>query len=66
MDIVDRAKQLEILQRKKSVNVIKQKLKQQGRLHCIDCDEVIPSARRKVYPAATRCVVCQESYERRK
>ena len=32
---------------------------------CIDCDEPIPAARLHAYPAATRCIRCQEAFERR-
>ena len=32
---------------------------------CIDCDEPIPAARLHAYPAAARCIRCQEAFERR-
>lgn len=32
---------------------------------CIDCGDRIATARLKAYPAATRCVDCQEALERR-
>jgi DnaK suppressor protein len=32
---------------------------------CVDCDEPIPAARLHAYPAASRCVGCQEAVERR-
>jgi len=32
---------------------------------CIDCGEPIAIARLKAYPAATRCIDCQEAYEKR-
>ena len=32
---------------------------------CIDCDEPIPVARLHAYPAAARCIRCQEAAERR-
>ena len=32
---------------------------------CIDCGEPIPAARLHAYPAAARCVGCQEAAERR-
>lgn len=35
----------------------------QGELICIGCDEEISVARRTAYPAAQRCVDCQEIYE---
>lgn len=36
----------------------------QGELICVDCDEEISMARRSAYPAACRCIACQEKYER--
>jgi DnaK suppressor protein len=32
---------------------------------CSDCDETIPTARLHAYPAAARCIRCQEAFERR-
>jgi RNA polymerase-binding transcription factor DksA len=32
---------------------------------CIDCDEPIPAARLHAYPAAARCIRCQEAFEKR-
>jgi DnaK suppressor protein len=32
---------------------------------CIDCGNAIPYERLAAYPAATRCVACQENAERR-
>ena len=32
---------------------------------CIDCGEPIAIARLKAYPAATRCIDCQEAFEKR-
>lgn len=37
----------------------------QGRADCEDCGHEIPAARRAAYPAATRCVYCQTSHEKR-
>ena len=34
-----------------------------GQPDCEDCDEPIPAARRKAYPAAIRCVKCQSIFE---
>jgi len=35
-----------------------------GRADCEECDEPIPERRREANPSATRCVECQETYER--
>ncbi|MGL5447456.1 MAG: TraR/DksA C4-type zinc finger protein [Rhabdaerophilum sp.] len=32
--------------------------------HCDDCAEMIPEARRAAAPFATRCIHCQERFER--
>lgn len=32
---------------------------------CGECDAPIPEARRKAAPGCTRCIRCQEQYERR-
>lgn len=32
---------------------------------CSECDEPIPIARLHAYPAAARCIRCQEAFERR-
>jgi len=32
---------------------------------CIDCGDTIPAARLHAYPAAARCIRCQEAAERR-
>lgn len=31
---------------------------------CMDCEDNIPKGRLEVYPAAKRCVVCKEVYEK--
>lgn len=33
-------------------------------LYCEDCGELIPEQRLKAVPGTTRCVRCQENYER--
>jgi DnaK suppressor protein len=32
---------------------------------CVDCGELIATARLKAYPAATRCIECQGAFEKR-
>lgn len=32
-------------------------------LHCEDCGEEIPEARRRAVPGCTRCIVCQTEFE---
>lgn len=38
-------------------------LEGQGRMHCEECGNVIPEARRKAMPNATMCVKCKEKHE---
>lgn len=38
---------------------------QAGQADCEDCGEPIPAARRQAFPAAIRCIECQEIFERR-
>ena len=50
-------------------NMIRQALKmiEQGVYGiCIDCEQPISEKRLKLYPNATRCLVCQELFEERK
>lgn len=35
-----------------------------GAAVCIECEEPIPAARRRVNPSAVRCVGCQTEFER--
>ena len=34
-----------------------------GREECIDCEEIIPSGRRKAVPGCERCIECQADFE---
>ena len=36
-----------------------------GKMHCVECGEEIPEARRKALPGVTTCVACQEKIDRR-
>lgn len=33
-------------------------------IECIDCEEIIPEARRKAVPGCIRCIGCQSLFER--
>ncbi len=68
-DVVDRANDLADMHRDLALEKIPS---YQGvsAIHCVDCDEPIPEARRLALPGVELCVVCQEiievgSYERR-
>ena len=36
-----------------------------GKIHCVECGEEIPEARRKALPGVTTCVACQETIDGR-
>jgi phage/conjugal plasmid C-4 type zinc finger TraR family protein len=36
-----------------------------GRKHCLECQEIIPLARRRAVPQAVRCAFCQQLSENR-
>ena len=35
-----------------------------SRVRCVDCDSVIPEARREAIPGVQRCVACQQEEDR--
>jgi phage/conjugal plasmid C-4 type zinc finger TraR family protein len=37
----------------------------EGEIHCVECGEEIPAARRAVVPGVRRCVACQSGLDRR-
>lgn len=37
----------------------------EGELHCVECGEPIPAARRRALPGARTCVGCQSALDRR-
>ena len=36
-----------------------------GQMHCTECDEEIPEARRRAVPGVRTCVACQDGLDRR-
>ncbi|MDG4811674.1 TraR/DksA family transcriptional regulator [Hydrogenovibrio sp. 3SP14C1] len=71
MDEIDRAQQLEEMQRQQSLAVIQSR--RQGKTlmsvpkyrECEDCGESIPQQRLQLNPTTLRCVDCQTKSERR-
>ncbi len=61
-DVVDRANDLADMHRDQALKKIPS---YQGvsAIHCADCDEPIPQARRLALPGVELCVVCQEITE---
>lgn len=51
-------------ERTAQVDAARRELQRAGTVECIDCGSTISLARRRVYPAATRCLECQESAEK--
>ncbi len=69
MDDLDRAAELEIKQRQMALDdhfLRNSKKLVIGAMNCIECDDVIPSARRLAVPGCTYCVNCQALAERGK
>lgn len=79
-DIFDRAQEINELFRENALNNQRAKAARLGiapykkhvgivprtiRKDCSDCGEPIPAKRLKANPQATRCVECQEKYERK-
>ena len=71
MDILDKAKELEMEDRKRAVAEQKRKTKEPaqnvvgGEVLCIDCDKQINAKRLTAKPEAARCIDCQSTYELR-
>ena len=63
MDDVDRAQQIE---QQRINDALAQRQAESGNSAavCDECGEEIPEARRKAVEGCTRCVDCQEAYER--
>lgn len=41
-------------------------LRVEGKFYCVACGDEIDPARRKAFPAARRCIDCQERIERKR
>ena len=69
-DVVDAAKELELLQRQDALNrqLVKSKEKPNdinGIRYCLDCDGEVPKARISALSSVVRCIDCQSINERR-
>lgn len=65
MDEADRAEALIEATTANALARIQAAQQQAGQAECADCGEPIPAARRQAFPAAIRCIECQEIFERR-
>ena len=63
---LEQAARLEQHQRDASVRSVQRQLGRKGQPDCAGCGEAIPLQRRTAVPSATRCIVCQSSFERLK
>ncbi|MFU8370239.1 TraR/DksA family transcriptional regulator [Raoultella ornithinolytica] len=62
-DAMDLAQLREQEDRERHISNARNKKTGVSRLHCIDCDLPIPSARRRAIPGVQCCVTCQEIAE---
>lgn len=64
-DLFDRAQALE--QRQRDEALARRAVPSRGASlsHCADCGDDIPERRRAAVPGCTRCMLCQEDYEKR-
>ena len=63
-DEADEAQMKEQAERDNALAHFANGLKRQGTEFCIGCGDLIAEPRRKAIPSATRCVDCQDVFER--
>lgn len=65
-DIIDKASENEALFLAEALYKVGRSSKNNGvsNYDCEDCGDPIPEARRQAVPGCTRCVVCQEYFEK--
>lgn len=62
-DDVDRANEVAEVAREAEIQSMRNQRRVSLVEDCEDCGEPIPKARKQAYPAATRCIFCQELVE---
>jgi phage/conjugal plasmid C-4 type zinc finger TraR family protein len=62
--MLDQAQELEEAERAEGVRLATAPLLGPGSQDCAVCGAEIPEPRRRAFPAATRCIACQEQSER--
>lgn len=65
-DEADQAQRIDERYRAAAIAHVRARTQRDGFDECEDCGELIEPARRKAMPSATRCVDCQEDFERRR
>lgn len=63
-DIADMAEARIDRERSKLAGLLQARVSPVPNTHCDDCGEQIPEARKMAAPFATRCIHCQERFER--
>lgn len=68
-DVFDRAQEADQFRRELAIRAFRagaaELAKPSAFLLCDDCDDPLDAERRRLVPAATRCVLCQEAAEAR-
>jgi phage/conjugal plasmid C-4 type zinc finger TraR family protein len=62
-DEIDRAQHHNELHQAIALAAVRSRLSP-GSAICLDCEETIPPKRRQAYPAAIRCIACQQDFEK--
>jgi phage/conjugal plasmid C-4 type zinc finger TraR family protein len=66
MDEFDRAQELEQRQRDEALARVQTRLVSgPSSEECSDCGDEIPEARRQAIPGVSRCVICQNKFEKK-
>ena len=63
-DDIDRANDMAEAERQRGIQSLQARTRHTSRSHCADCGAPIPVARQAAYPGATRCIYCQEIFEK--
>lgn len=71
-DIIDHAKDTEMLQRKHALEAQQQRaqeppqdIDEDGTVYCLDCHDIVSPERLEAKPDAARCIHCQALHEHR-
>ena len=62
-DMLDQAQELEEMERAEGVRAVSAAIAAEGAASCDRCGDLIPPGRRAAFPAARRCLPCQERVE---
>lgn len=64
-EIIDQASALEEMMRDHAIQAHRLNHSAVSAMHCEECDEELPEARRKAYQGCTMCIDCQADAEKR-